>query len=45
MLHYIEEGDGEDEQGHQFYDLGPVSLAPLAEANGQDDHRDGDDEQ
>jgi hypothetical protein len=45
MLHDIEEGDGEDEQGHQFYDLGPASLAPLAQANGEDDHCGGDDEQ
>jgi hypothetical protein len=37
MLHDIEEGDGEDDEGHQFYDLPPASLAPLAQANGEDD--------
>jgi hypothetical protein len=45
MLHNIEEDDGEDDEGHQFYDLGPASLAPLAQANGEDDHRNGDNEQ
>ena len=43
MLHDIEEGDSEDDEGHQFYGLGPASLAPLAQANGEDDHRDGED--
>jgi hypothetical protein len=45
MLHDIEEGDGEDDEGHQFYNLGPASLAPPAQANGEDDHRNGDNEQ
>ena len=45
MLHDIEEGDGEDDEGHQFYDLPPASLAPLPLANGEDDHRNRDDEQ
>ena len=45
MLHDIEEGDGEDDEGHQFYDLGPTSLASPAQANGEDDHHDGNDEQ
>jgi hypothetical protein len=45
MLHDIEEGDGEDDEGHQFYDLPPASLAPLPQANGEDDHRNGDDEE
>jgi hypothetical protein len=43
MLYDIEEGDGEDDDGHQFYDLGLASFAPLAQANGEDDHRDGED--
>jgi hypothetical protein len=45
MLHDIEEGGGEGDEGHQFYDLPPASLAPLAQANGEDDHRNRDDEQ
>jgi hypothetical protein len=45
MLHDIDEGDGEDDEGHEFYDLRPASLAPLAQPNGEDDHRNGDDEQ
>jgi hypothetical protein len=45
MLHDIEEGGGEGDEGHQFYDLPPASLAPLAQADGEDDHRNRDDEQ
>lgn len=45
MLHDIDEGDGEDDEGYQFCGLRPASLAPLAQPNGEDDHRNGDDEQ
>jgi hypothetical protein len=36
---------GEDDEGHQFHDIAPASLASLAQTNGEDDQRDGDDEQ
>ena len=45
MLNDEEEGDSDRDERHQFCDLGPASLAPVAQADGEDNHRDGDEEQ
>jgi hypothetical protein len=45
VLYDVEEGEGEDDQGQQFHDPGPASLALVAQANGEDYYRDGDNEQ
>jgi len=45
MLHDVEGGDGEDDDGHQFHNHDPASLAPSAQADGDDNQHDGDDQQ
>jgi len=44
MLHDIEEDDDNDDEGQQFYIFGPASLAPVAQANGENDQRDDEQE-
>src|SRR4029453_2479313 len=45
ILHDVEDGDSEDDDGHQFDNQDPTSLAPSAQADGDDNQRDGEDKQ
>jgi hypothetical protein len=45
ILHEVQDGNDNDDEGRQLHDHDPASKALLAQAESEDDHRDADDQQ